>query len=106
MQHMTGEHTMTHQAEALQRATTNSSFANYPAIIEGFAARGIPPEQIRPRENVFTFNAWRQLSRTVKKGETGVKITTWIPVEKNGEKFVRPKLTTVFHITQTQELTK
>jgi hypothetical protein len=106
MQHMTGEQTMTHTAEALQRATTSQSFANYPAIIEGFAARGIPPEQIRPRENVFTFNAWRQLSRTVKKGETGVKITTWIPVEKNGEKFVRPKLTTVFHITQTQELAK
>lgn len=97
---------MTHQAEALQRATTSQSFANYPAIIEGFAARGIPPEQIRPRENVFTFNAWRQLSRTVKKGEKGVQITTWIPVEKNGEKFVRPKLTTVFHITQTQELAK
>jgi len=106
MQYITGEHTMTHQAEALQRATTNSSFANYPAIIEGFAAKGIPPEQIRPRENVFTFNAWRQLSRTVKKGETGVKITTWIPCEKDGEKFVRPKLTKVFHITQTQELTK
>ena len=104
MQHMNGDTTMTHQAEALQRATTNQSFANYPAIIEGFAARGIPPEQIRPRENVFTFNAWRQLSRTVKKGEKGVQITTWIPVEKDGEKFVRPKLTTVFHITQTQPL--
>ena len=97
---------MSHAEQALQRATTNQSFSNYPAIIEGFAARGIPPEQIRPRENVFTFNAWRQLSRTVKKGETGVKITTWIPVEKNGEKFVRPKLTTVFHITQTQEIAK
>ena len=106
MQHMREVNTMSHTAEALQRATTNSSFSNYPAIIEGFSARGIPPEQIRPRENVFTFNAWRQLSRTVKKGETGVKITTWIPCEKNGEKFVRPKLTTVFHITQTQELTK
>lgn len=95
---------MSHAEQALQRATTNSSFANYPAIIAGFAERGIPPEQIRPRENVFTFNAWRQLSRTVKKGEKGVQITTWIPVEKDGEKFVRPKLTTVFHITQTQPL--
>lgn len=97
---------MTHTAEALQRATTNSSFANYPAIIAGFTERGIPPEQIRPRENVFTFNAWRQLSRTVKKGEKGIQITTWIPVEKDGEKFVRPRITTVFHISQTQELAK
>ena len=99
---MTGVITMTHTAEALQRATTNQSFANYPAIITGFAERGIPPEQIRPRENVFTFNAWKQLSRVVKKGETGVKIITWIPCEKNGERFVRPKTTTVFHISQTK----
>lgn len=97
---------MTHQAEALQRATNNSSFANYPAIVQGFIEKGIPPEQIRPRENVFTFNAWKQLSRSVKKGEHGVKIITWIPCEKDGEKFVRPKSTTVFHISQTQELTK
>ena len=103
---MTGEQTMTHQAEALQRATNNSSFANYPAIVQGFIEKGIPPEQIRPRENVFTFNAWKQLSRSVKKGEHGVKIVTWIPCEKDGEKFVRPKTATVFHISQTQELTK
>ena len=93
---------MTHQQEALQRATSSGSFSNYPAIIAGFSERGIPPEQIRPRENVFTFNAWKQLSRVVKKGEKGIQIITWIPVEKDGEKFMRPKTTTVFHITQTQ----
>jgi len=97
---------MSHQQEALQRATTSQSFSNYPLIIQGFSERGIPPEQIRPRENIFTFNAWRQLSRTVKKGEKGVQIITWIPCEKDGEKFMRPKTTTVFHITQTQELAK
>ena len=97
---------MSHATQALQRATTNSSFANYPAIVQGFTDKGIPPEQIRPRENVFTFNAWKQLSRSVKKGEHGVKIVTWIPCEKDGEKFVRPKSATVFHISQTQELTK
>ena len=106
MQHIKGNRTMTHQAEALQRATTSQSFSNYPLIIQGFSERGIPPEQIRPRENVFTFNAWKQLSRTVKKGEKGVQILTWIPCEKDGEKFMRPKTTTVFHITQTQELAK
>ena len=95
---------MTHAQEALHRATTNQSFANYPAIITGFTEHGIPPEQIRPRENVFTFNAWRQLSRTVKKGEKGVQIVTWIPCEKDGEKFVRPKTTTVFHVSQTQPI--
>jgi len=95
---------MSHSAEALQRATTSQSFANYPAIVQGFIDKGIPPEQIKPRENVFTFNAWKQLSRSVKKGEHGIKIVTWIPVEKDGEKFVRPKAATVFHISQTQPI--
>jgi len=95
---------MSQTEQALQRATTSSSFANYLAIVQGFIEKGISPEQIRPRENVFTFNAWKQLSRSVKKGEHGVKIVTWIPCEKDGEKFVRPKSATVFHISQTQPL--
>ena len=93
---------MTHAEESLARATQSSSFANYPAILAGFAAKGIPPEQIRPRENVFTLKAWNQLSRRVKKDETGVKITTWVPMTKNGETFTRPVTVSVFHISQTK----
>jgi len=29
--------------------------------IQGFAAKGIPESEIKPRENVFTFNAWKAL---------------------------------------------
>ena len=69
-------------AEALQRAATGPSLANYPAIYAGFMAKGIAEDDIKPRENVFTFNAWRALGRTVKKGEHGVKIATCIPMGK------------------------
>lgn len=94
--------------ESLSRAVQGQSFANYPAIIEGFMAKGIPPDEIRPRENVFTFNAWKALGRSVKKGERGVKVCTMAEATKTdeatGEKstFRRPWHTTVFHISQTE----
>lgn len=96
------------QAQALSRATNSHSFLNYQPIIAGFVSKGIPAEEIRPRENVFTFNAWRALGRTVKRGEHGVKITTWIDAtdKKTGEQYKRATYTTVFHITQTEELKK
>ena len=37
---------------------------------------------ILPRENVFTYHAWRALGRQVRRGEHGVKVTTWIPTER------------------------
>jgi len=86
--------------QALSRARMNQSLANYPAIIAGFSERGI--SDIRPRENVFTYAAWQALGRQVMKGEVGVKVQTWITVEKNGERATVPKTTTVFHISQTE----
>lgn len=64
------------QHEALTRAVTGQSFSNFPAIIEGFLSKGIPEDQIKPRENVFSFQAWRALGRHVKRGEHGVKVAT------------------------------
>ena len=43
--------------EALSRAVSGQSFTNFPAIFQGFAAKGIPESEIKPRENVFTFDA-------------------------------------------------
>ena len=98
-------------AEALARATQSPSVTNYPAIFEGFAQKGIPAEQINPRENVFTYHAWRALGRTVRRGEHGVHVTTWVPMTKKdpatGEPTPigkRPKSTVVFHVSQTEEL--
>lgn len=106
---MTGDTTMRNNQEidqAYSRAVHNDSLANYPAIFAGFAQKGIPPEQVQPRHNVFTFKAWLKTGRVVKKGETGVSIVTWIPQTKDGQTVMRPKPAKVFHITQTTEFTK
>jgi len=98
------------QAQALTNAISRESTANYEAIFEGFMAMGIDEEDILPRENVFTFNAWKALGRVVKKGEHGVKVLTFVPCKKKdketGEEsgFRKPHTTTVFHISQTKPL--
>ena len=100
------------QAEALHNAKYGQSFSNYPAIILGFTAKGIPEAEILPRENVFTYNAWRALGRQVRKGEKGVRVATIIrtakEIEKDGQTEVvnssRPWSTTVFHISQTEPI--
>ena len=99
--------------EALDRAKTNQSLSNYPAIYEGFMAKGIPEAEIKPRENVFTFQAWKALGRSVKRGEHGVKVVTFVETEgkidpatgeqAQGHRF--PRTTTVFHISQTEPTT-
>jgi hypothetical protein len=98
--------------EALSRAVSGQSFSNFPAIFAGFAAKGIPESDIRPRENVFTYQAWRALGRQVRRGEHGVKVSTFIDCQSKetdrdtGERKIirRPWTTTVFHISQTDPL--
>src|SRR5437899_8108791 len=98
--------------EALARAVSGQSLINFPAIFQGFAAKGIPESEIKPRENVFTFDAWKALGRYVRKGEHGVKVVTFIETlsketdPDSGERKLirRPWTTTVFHISQTEPL--
>lgn len=100
-----------HQAEALRRATSNLALTNYPAIYQGFIDKGIPEDQIQPRVNVFTFDAWKALGRVVRKGEHGVKVCTFVECgktvrdpatgEEKQENYKRPWTTTVFHVSQT-----
>ena len=81
-------------------------------FLAGFVAKGIPEAEILPRGNVFTFHAWKALGRSVRKGEHGVRVCTYITTdrkvtdEETGEvKHVtgrRPKSTTVFHVSQTE----
>ncbi len=96
--------------EALGRAVGGQSMTNYPVIIRGFMARGIPESEILPRENVFTYDAWLAQGRQVRKGEHGIKVLTFITCagkedEKTREKraYRRPWSTTVFHVSQTDE---
>ena len=106
------------QAEALSRAVGGLSMSNWPAIYHGFAAKGIPEADIRPRENVFTYHAWRALGRQVRKGEHGVKVVTFRPGSERedvdpqtGEKkkvrrSSRPWTAVVFHVSQTDPIAK
>jgi hypothetical protein len=113
------------QQEALARAASGQSLGNWPAIVAGFLAKGIPEADIRPRENVFTYHAWRALGRQVRRGEHGVKVVTFIttaagdapaddaasgaadagtgsPAKRRGGR--RPWTATVFHISQTDPI--
>ena len=99
------------QTAALESARNGQALTNYPAIFSGFIAKGIPETDIKPRDNILTFHAWRALGRSVRKGEHGVKIITFIPCSKTvkdaagketEESFRRPWTTTVFHISQTE----
>jgi hypothetical protein len=101
------------EQEALSRAVGSLALSNYPAIFHGFMEKGIPEADILPRQNVFTFDAWRALGRTVKRGEHGVRVLTWVDVErkvtdKDGierlEPSKRPWMSTVFHVSQTEAL--
>lgn len=94
-------------AAALSRAQNSESLANYGAIIQGFMEKGIPADDIRPRENVLTYHAWHAQGRQVRKGEHGVRITTWIPIgndeaeDPDKARRLRPKTAVVFHVSQT-----
>ncbi len=95
---------------ALSKARSGGLTRNYLLILVGFKAKGIPEEDIKPRENVYTYHAWRALGRSVKKGEHGIKVNTVIHTEQNEDgtedqsshRLLRS--TTVFHISQTKEL--
>jgi antirestriction protein ArdC len=98
------------QAEALRRAQTGQSTGNYVAILTGFVAKGLPMDEILPRENVYTYQAWLKLGRQVRKGEHGVRISTFVPTTRvergaDGTETKRDgklcRAVSVFHVSQT-----
>lgn len=96
------------QTEALDRARAGQSLTNYPAVIVGFIAKGIAADDIQPRVNVLTYNAWLAAGRQVRRGEHGVRVVTFIDVarERDGkaEHYRRPHAATVFHVSQTDPI--
>jgi hypothetical protein len=99
--------------ETYGRAVCGQSVMNYAEIIHGFSEMGIEVSEIKPRENVFTFNVWRfKFNRIVKKGQHGVRIVTFIPMEfedkqhpeKKPRTIARPRTAVVFHISQTEPM--
>ena len=113
------------QQEALGRAVGGQSLGNWPAIIAGFLVKGIAESDIRPRENVFTYQAWRALGRQVRRGEHGVRVVTFVPIDRDSvaatgsasapadapaeerpARASRPWTATVFHVSQTDAVPK
>lgn len=92
--------------QALERAVNSSSEENDRLVIAAFRERGLPEQEIRPRENVLTFTAWKAKGRVVKRGEKGVAVPTL--VEYQDEASGQPKKVWsnawVFHESQTCEL--
>jgi len=96
---------------ALERARTGLSLLNYQAIYDGFGAKGISQNDIKPRGNVLTFNAWRALGRVVMRGQHGVKVLSFVPMSRTDKDTGatvqmgrRPRAVTVFHVSQTQAI--
>ena len=80
-------------------------------VVALFAARGIAPAEIEPRENVLTYRAWQAKGRQVCKGEKSVKISTFIPIDAKIDPATgkvlepassRPWTAAVFHVSQTK----
>ena len=99
-------------ADALGRAVSGQSVRNYAAIFEGCDEKGIPEDEVQPRENVFTYNAWRGKGRQVKRGEKGIRISVWCPgrgpesvLSEEPDSAARGYWRTacVFHVSQTAE---
>ena len=97
-------------ADALARIQNGFS-KNDALVVALFAARGIDPKTIEPRENVLTYRAWQAKGRQVCKGEKSVRITTYIPIDEKRDPVTgkvtrpagsRPRLTAVFHASQTK----
>lgn len=91
---------------ALTRARSSQATSNYGALFDGFLSMGISAADILPRENVFSFHAWRAVGRTVRRGEHGVKLCTWIDAKQadTGESRKLARSVTVFHISQTDAI--
>jgi hypothetical protein len=77
-------------------------------VVKEFSNRGIPVDEIKPKENVFTFGKWIKRGRSVRRGETGVKIcwlARMVKETKNGDKTTfRHIYRSVFHISQTDKI--
>lgn len=100
--------TLEMQHQALTRVQGCRSGANMMIVYTALQAKGIHIDDIQPGVNMLTFHAWKALGRSVKKGEKGVSLVTWIPcgkVDENGKaEYLRPKTAYVFHVSQTVEI--
>ena len=71
--------------QALARIQSRGFNQNDALAILEFAARGLNADDLTPRVNILTANAWRAKGMRIGKGATSVKVTTWYPCkDKDG----------------------
>ncbi len=106
---MTPEERQQMQQESLLRARTCKDHGpNIAIIMDECARRGYT--NVRPGENVLTFNAWKALGRKVKKGEKGIKIPVYFSrstadqADEDSSRTIRTNAH-VFHESQTEPAT-
>ena len=108
------------ERDALERGTRSAPNSNDMVVFLSLHAKGIPYGDIEtfgPQQNVRTFKAWRALGRTVRRGEHGVHLTVWQPLDtkpeseltESDEKTLKRRRcrmanAVVFHVSQTDEL--
>ena len=99
---MKEEDKIKHGLKTIDRARSNQGSANNLLVISHFKNLGL--EDVQPRINVFTYNAWLALGRKVKKGEKGCRITVFCDDYDNDPETSKRRIysTTLFHITQTE----
>jgi antirestriction protein ArdC len=93
----------------LERARGGSSAYNEAFVVTAFVERGIAEADIKPRENVLTFDAWRALGRHVRKGEKSVRVRCFYNTEPkvdqaSGDELPGERRMTqayLFHVSQT-----
>ncbi len=96
-------------AHALARIQAGTFCRNDAIVIQAFSERGIPIDDIEPRDNVLTFRAWLAKGRHIRRGEKAVYLSTWIktPDKTKADGTIEPghsvrKAAFVFHISQTE----
>jgi hypothetical protein len=65
-----------HDAQKAQQAKADTSTEMEALTIKAFRRAGYKAEDIRPRENIKTYNLWLQDGFRVKPGETSVRVKT------------------------------
>jgi hypothetical protein len=99
------QHSSTSAAHVLRRVVTKAEMERNMARIRiGFLRKGIPDGDIDPGRTIYSFEMWRKLGRTVRRGEHGVFSMCYRSMERRAtDQCVLAEVarTTVFHISQT-----
>jgi hypothetical protein len=77
------------QTDAHSRAVGGQSLSNWPAIIAGFQAKGIPAHEVRPRETCSPITPGALAAGQVRRGEHGETRSPSMAADSRGDDVAR-----------------